>query len=206
MQLVPGEVYRARIVMNEIAHAFLPGHRLRVAISTTLWPQLWPSPAPVTLTVHCGESRLHLPVRQPQAADAMLRAFAPAVASPTSPGHETRPGGLRRWFTQEIETGKAMLVMDKDYGGFHFSEIDLTADSAAHETYRIDPADPLSATVDIRYHHELSRDGWHTRTETRSRLETTATHFKVTARLDAFEDGRRIFSHEDAFDIPRDHM
>lgn len=206
MKLVPGQVYRARIAMNEIAHAFLPGHRLRVAISTTLWPQLWPSPALVTLTVHCGESRLHLPVRKPQPADATLRAFEPPVGSPTSPGWETRPGGTRRSFTQEIETGKAVLVMDKDYGGFHFSEIDLTADSAAHETYRIDPGEPLSATVDIRYHHELSRGDWQIRTETRSSLKTTATHFLITARIDAFESGQRIFSHEEAFDLPRDHM
>ena len=206
IDLIPGQVYRARIALNEIAHAFLPGHRLRVAISTSYWPQLWPSPAPVTLTVDCGSSRLHLPVRNAGPDDVLLHTFEPPVAAPTSPGRETRPGSFRRCFNQEVESGKVAMVMDKDYGGFHFSEIDLTADVAAHETYRLDPADPLTATAEIRYHHELSRDGWQVRTETWSSLRCTRTHFHVTARLDAFENGQRVFSTEDAFEILRDRM
>src|SRR5207237_210585 len=74
-ELVPGEHYTVTVRLNAIAHAFLPGHRLRVAVSPTYWPWAWPSPAPVTLSVF--DARLDLPVRRPRADDDGLPPFGP---------------------------------------------------------------------------------------------------------------------------------
>ena len=71
--LEPGKRYRVRIVLPETGYAFAPGHRIRLALSTCYWPVIWPSPAPVTLTVHTGTSTLTLPVRPPNPADAAVR-------------------------------------------------------------------------------------------------------------------------------------
>src|SRR5262249_20652709 len=54
--LQPGERYRVAVQLNDIAHAFAAGNRIRVAISTTYWPLIWPSPEPVTLNVFTGAS------------------------------------------------------------------------------------------------------------------------------------------------------
>ena len=54
---------RVRVQLNDVAQAFPPGHRIRVAISTAYWPLAWPPPEPVTLTVFTGASTLELPVR-----------------------------------------------------------------------------------------------------------------------------------------------
>jgi predicted acyl esterase len=43
--LKPGETYRVRIRLNDVAHAFPEGHRVRIAISTSYWPMAWPFPA-----------------------------------------------------------------------------------------------------------------------------------------------------------------
>ena len=78
--LEPGKSYTVRVRLNAIAHAFPPGHRLRVAVSPTYWPWAWPSPEPVTLTVQAG--RLELPVR-PQHQEAELAPFGdPEGAAP----------------------------------------------------------------------------------------------------------------------------
>ena len=55
-KLEPGRRYKVKVRLNEIAHVLAAGHRLRVAVSTSCFPLTWPSPEPVTLTLHAGES------------------------------------------------------------------------------------------------------------------------------------------------------
>ena len=45
------------VKLDDIAYSVAPGHRLRLAISSTYWPLVWPSPEPVTLTLHQGSLR-----------------------------------------------------------------------------------------------------------------------------------------------------
>jgi hypothetical protein len=202
--LEPGKRYRARIAMNHIAHAFLPGHRLRVALSTSYWPQMWPAPAPVTLTLHPGPRRLELPVRAPRAADAALRSFGPAVGAPPLADEELRPGGTRRTVTSDVASGVTTVVMEKDSGGAHLKAIDLAVDSAAVETYRVTSGDPASAEGHITYRQSMGRGDWSVRTETRSTLKLTPTEFLVTAELDVYEGDHPTFSTSESFAIPRD--
>jgi hypothetical protein len=96
--------------------------------------------------------------------------------------------------------------MVKDGGGVRFDDIDWRLDCGGIERYRIRPEDPLSAEADCVYHHELSRGEWVARTVTRTTLKNDATHFHLTATVDAYLNGARIFSDEDAFSIPRDFM
>ncbi|HXH03648.1 MAG TPA: CocE/NonD family hydrolase, partial [Candidatus Competibacteraceae bacterium] len=42
--LEPGRRYRAVFRLNDCAHAFPAGHRLRLALSTAYWPLVWPAP------------------------------------------------------------------------------------------------------------------------------------------------------------------
>lgn len=203
-RLEPGRRYRVRIAMNHIAHAFLPGHRLRVAISTSYWPQMWPAPEPATLTLFTGMGRLDLPVRPPRAEEDAPAPFGAPEGAPPLADRELRPGATRRSVTTEIASGTTTVVMEKDGGGALIEAIGLAVDSAAVETYRITEGDPLSATGEIVYRQSMARGGWNVRTETRTTLALTATEFVATAEIDAYEDGRRIFSNSERFTIPRD--
>jgi putative CocE/NonD family hydrolase len=202
--LVPGERLRVRIAMNHIAHAFLPGHRLRVAISTSYWPQMWPAPAPVTLTLHAGASHLELPVRAPRDDDAALPPFASPVGAPPLDDEETRPGGTRRTVSTDVASGMTTVVMEKDSGGALIKAIDLEVDSVAVETYRVRADDPLSAEGDIVYRQGMRRDGWSARTETRTALRLSATEFICSAELDAYVGEDRVFTTRERFAVPRD--
>src|SRR3546814_19924092 len=62
--LQPGRRYRARIVLDDVGYRVPAGHRLRVALSTAYWPMHWPSPEPVSMTLHAPASRTLLPVRR----------------------------------------------------------------------------------------------------------------------------------------------
>src|SRR5262245_34882156 len=72
---------RVRIPLNDIAYSFKPGHRVRVALSTTYWPMVWPAPEPVTLQLTTGASALELPVRARRPTDGKVR-FKPPEQGP----------------------------------------------------------------------------------------------------------------------------
>ena len=91
--LEPGRRYKVAFRLNAIGHAFRAGHRIRVSLSPSYWPLIWPSPEPVTLTVHAGAaSSIAFPVRPPRAEDERCPPFEePEVAQPLEIEH--RSGG-----------------------------------------------------------------------------------------------------------------
>lgn len=68
--LVPGQRYRVRVQLNDCGASFPAGHRIRLALSTTYWPMIWPAPQDATVTILGGT--LDLPARLPRPADALL--------------------------------------------------------------------------------------------------------------------------------------
>ena len=78
--LVPGEVVEVRVPLRTAGYRWAPGHRVRVALASQLWPVLWPSPSAATFRVHRSDatpSRLELPVVPPAGGpgDASVPAF-----------------------------------------------------------------------------------------------------------------------------------
>jgi hypothetical protein len=61
--LEPGCAYDVDVPLFFTAKSFKRGNRIRVALSESFWPLLWPSPQIATLTVTTGLSSLTLPVR-----------------------------------------------------------------------------------------------------------------------------------------------
>ncbi len=192
--LRPGERYRVTMQLNDIAHAFAAGNRIRIAISTSYWPLVWPSPEPVTLTLFTGSSRLELPVRAPQPEDEKLRPFAaPEAAKPLAQTYH-RPARGRRWIERDIGTGLSTYWIEEDLGHFTIDHLGLETDFVEREAYRIHEEDPLSAEVEIAYSVAISRAEWKTRTETRTLMRADKTHFLIEAELDAYEGETRIVS------------
>jgi predicted acyl esterase len=60
--LVPDEWMDVTIEFEATTWTFVPGHRLRLAVAGTDWPNCWPPKSPFVLGVDRGSVRLHLPV------------------------------------------------------------------------------------------------------------------------------------------------
>jgi len=63
--LEPGRKYALDVDMRFSSWRFPKGHRIRLAINNSQWPMFWPTPYPMTTTLHLGGStgsRLSLPV------------------------------------------------------------------------------------------------------------------------------------------------
>lgn len=59
--LEPATRYHVSVEMEVTSWVFEPGHRIRLDLAGTDWPNAWPPPAPVTLNVERGGSALVLP-------------------------------------------------------------------------------------------------------------------------------------------------
>ncbi|MGI9462803.1 MAG: CocE/NonD family hydrolase, partial [Aestuariivirgaceae bacterium] len=190
--LQPGETYTVRIKLDDIAWRMPAGHKLRLSISTTYWPLMWPAPEPVTLTLMLGDCRLLVPVRQRPAQD-KAPDFSEAVASPALQQEELRaPSHIRRSGTGE--DGRLQMEIVDDFGAYRNLDHGLVDASIARETYSILPDDPLSARATTHWTQEYARDGWQVRTEAYSEMTASLGHFHLTARIEAYEGDERIFA------------
>ncbi|MBT4890660.1 MAG: CocE/NonD family hydrolase [Rhodospirillales bacterium] len=198
--LKPGQKYKARIQLDDIAYAFPQGNRIRLAISTAYWPMIWPSPEAVTLNVS-SSSKLHLPLRAVR--EDTVRPFEPAEAAPPRKVEVAREGSQTRSQEMDEATGESVLRIHDDFGDEFDTDTGLTSGEIARELYRIHPDDPLSARAEIHWTEILKREGWDIRTETFSALKADKTTFYVTGRIEAYENNDLIYEQNFKEEIPR---
>ncbi len=201
--LIADHRYPIRVRLNAIAHAIHPGRRLRVAVSPTYWPHVWPSPEPVTLSVFGGS--LELPVRPPRDEDDALPAFGPPEAAPPPAHVVLRPPTTQRGTRTELASGRTELRFTIDYGGRRR----LTASGVEFEVFgpnvfSMVDGDPLSAFVRCERLDSFGRGNWQTRVETASTMSADANAFHLTNALDAYEGAVRVFAKTWTLSVPRD--
>jgi uncharacterized protein len=203
--LDPGARYTVRVPLDVIAHSFPAGHRLRVAVSPAYWPWAWPSPEKVTLTVFGGE--LELPVRPPRAEDEALPAFGEPEHSTPLAVEELGEGPTAHTLRRDLATGLVEKIFDWDLGGStRLVEADLETSDASHCVYSIVEGDPLSAAVRFRASSGMGRGDWKALSEVTSSMTSDRESFYVQTQLDVTENGKKVFTREWSFTIPRDNV
>ena len=203
--LVPGEPVRVRVPLNDAAHRLMPGHRLRLAVSTAYWPLIWPSPAPVTLTLHPAQSHLELPVR-PHDGGRDETTFAEATGAPGQETRALRPAHSRREIRRDVASGLVTVVQDDDLGETLMVDIDLAVGDTVTETATIHPEDPLSARHHYHRVHTMRRGDWRIRTVGRSDMWSDADRFHLDIGLDAYEGESLIWHRRWRRSIDRDGL
>ncbi len=209
-RVVPGERYRVEIALNDVAHAFAAGNRVRLALSTAYWPMVWPSPRPVELTVLPGVSRLALPERPARADDDALPPFPTPEAAPGPAVTELTAARTRRTILRDVDTGETTytLALDVDEAGEpaleRLESIGLVHGHSIEERFAIQPSDPLSARAEAVHRATHRRGAWSTRVETTTSLRATEDEFVLDAQLRAFEGEREACERSWSVRIPRD--
>jgi putative CocE/NonD family hydrolase len=205
--LVPGEHYRVDVALNGVAHAFAPGHRIRVALSTSYWPLAWPPPEPVRLDVHTAGTSIELPTRPVAESDEVsLRPFDDPEGCPPIAVTSLEPERHRWEVTRDLVDYRSTLEVVKDLGVVRFEDIELDVARAAEERYCCSASDVTSVSGETVWRMGFRRDDWEVRTLTRTVLTCTDTDFVLHAELDAFEGERRVLSRNWQRAIPRDHV
>jgi len=208
--ILAGVVEEVQVPMRTAGYRWLPGHRVRVALSSSLWPVLWPSPFPATFGVHRGPatpSRLELPVVSP--------AGGPGDAP--VPAFRTSPPDLRWPVAEPLDGGKPAVAdppvwrIDEDViAGSVTVHVHDGGESIVPDGHRLYAAetlrmtawddDPARAELDAHVvyrwqEHEAGRSGELTYIEIRadSFQTSTASDFDLSVQLEIDVDGARFF-------------
>lgn len=204
--LEPGQWYDARLSLNEIAQCFPKGHRIRLSLSTSYWPLVWPAPQPVKIDLDLKHSYLDLPVRKARREDDDLRKFGPPEGAPATELSLKEPG-RHNWFVHhDLAEAATELEVIHDDGEFRIEETDTDLARASYEWYR--SKDNLYSTAEGETYtrRRLRRGSWDTEVTTRTFLSSDAANFYLRAELDAFEGQKRIFSKNWDKTIARDFI
>lgn len=202
--LEPGRRMSVTVRLNAIAHRVAAGHRLRVAISSTYWPWLWPPPGPAEISLFAGEdSLLELPVRR-GGDDVEPTRFLPPLAAESVEVESVSagPDGVRV-ITRDLGTGRVEVVR-RSREVSTIPGIGLRKERERVESCSIIDGDFLSVVARSDISSSLTRGDWRIRVETRSEMTADAENFYVTNVVEAFEDGVRVHTAGRSFTVPRD--
>jgi hypothetical protein len=190
------------VPLIDCAYSFAPGHRIRVAISTTYWPLIWPSPESVTLTLTTGKSALVLPVR-PLSKNEPSPKFNTPEAAPPAGRTVLAAGGRNRVITTDLGKRETVVEITDSSGRNRYDDADIVAEARSKERYTVVEDDPLSATAEVTWTWEFERKHWQIRTETRTQVSCTKRDFLVRARLEAYESEKLVFERDFEERVPR---
>ncbi|MFJ9978439.1 CocE/NonD family hydrolase [Streptomyces cyaneofuscatus] len=202
--LEPGRRYRARVTLNGVAQAFPPGHRIRLSLSTSYWPLVWPAPEPALLTVHEDGAALTLPVRPTEEPDGMPQASfgGPEGCRPPPVTRLTEPEQAWNVSRSLVDYHSALDIV-KDRGRQRYEDNGIEVGLRACERYTSVADDFASLSGRSAWTMTFSRPGWDVRVETSTVLTSSADTFTVDATLDGYEGGRRVFSRTWNETVPR---
>jgi uncharacterized protein len=195
--LEPDKRFLINVTLNDVAYAFPPGHKLRLAISTCYWPIAWPAPRPVTASFFTGQSFLDLPVRPPDPSDSALRPFEPPERA-AAENTELRPAPLKRIIERDRTTNETIYTISSGRGDLdgaklkRIKAIGLEVGHTMMKRFRIGEEDPGLAQAEVFQKTWFGRGAWKTRVETRTRFSSTSDDFLLEAELAAYENDERF--------------
>lgn len=183
--LVPGQVYELDIELMCTAYRFDPEHRIRIVISNSDFPVLWPSPQPMTTTLHTGgehPSHIRLPV--------LPRLSYRLGSLPASKGE--RRSGLEQghavddspWYEsrRDLQHGINTAILNLPFGG----KIEcVVADDQ-----------PGNASMKISTAETGEQSGRRVEVRSEGTLRSTPTDFIMDIRCTLTENGKEIRTRE----------
>jgi hypothetical protein len=198
--LEPGCFYAIELPLHLAARSVAAGRCLRLSLSEGLWPLVWPSPEPASLTIDLGASSLELPQRRTPASGHAFE-IPPQAGAWGAPGAAPRisvrstPEG---WIEiEEVAPPSAGTVREAG------TRIERSGVDLSLRTRADDPnTGEWRASQTVRY----SRGDWDCALEARVELSSTATSFRLRERLRARLGDRVIYEREDDAELPRDLM
>lgn len=194
--LVPGQAYQTELPLTVIAHRFKAGSRIRLALSESLWPLVWPSPEVVTLKFDLAGASLTLPVRPIPAAEPVMPipithlGFSRGEPDLAITGPDAE-GWIRVKGAWPDHAGVVAGVGTELSGGG--PDMDLA--------WR--PADPKSCVWTVTQTSRFRRGEWDCQMAVRIEMTASETAYRIKERLTAHKNGSPWFERDRDDVIPR---
>ncbi len=190
--MIPGNSEQISIRLNECGYRFLPGHRIRISVSTAYWPMVMPPPEMITADITLGQSTfITLPIRPD---DGGIEISEPSDPNPLpdyvcylEPDH-------RRSVDRDLQNNMTHYRVYDDTGEYEVDGNGMRTRHTHEECWSIAPDDPLTSTASSTFISYMSRGGWNIRTVSESSLRCDKDNFYLSASVTAWE-GDSKFNH-----------
>ena len=202
--LEPGKPYEIEFELEVCSWTFEAGHRIRLDLAGTDWPNAWAPPEPVTLSLRREASSLVLPVMDGPSPVSEV----PVLAPPVRPQESTEPDDPEKgWVLWRIE--EDILKHESRALAGSFNDYPQVGETPAFtELYRgvvgvstIDPGQAYSdgeATFEMRWPEATCR------THTHVKVNSDRNTYRVRVELVASENGEERWRRSWDRTIPRD--
>jgi hypothetical protein len=198
--LVPGTPTQVQLPMKSVGYRISARHRWRLSLSTSCWPFAWPVAGSPSLSLDLAQAMLELPVMAPEA-DTDLHPFESPETPPPLERVLVRPSAKDRVLSEQ--DGATVIRCSSDSGRFKLAD-GLEYEEKAVDTYRIDPASPLTAEASSERWVGIGRPCWDVDIEAEGRMWCDATHFHIENHLLAREGDEVVFDRTWRESISRD--
>jgi predicted acyl esterase len=202
-----GRSYDIEVSCYFTAHCFKKGNRLRVALSESIWPMLWPSPRPVELRIVAGLSKLSLPVRVAGVADDPMPIKLLKDRVEASEKTDTLSSS-RYEVTQMGPDPQGRVTLHKRLRDLPetLADIGTTVSGGSDWFMSIQEGDPNSSVWQLEWFSKLDRGDWNTTTRSTLELSSTAEEFRIKESIAAWEGDTQVFQRAWDHRIKRDLM
>ncbi|MCP4819876.1 MAG: CocE/NonD family hydrolase [Shimia sp.] len=194
-----GEMVDARVVLDQCGYRVPTGHRLRVALSPTYWPFVWPETKPVKLTVESGA--LALPVLPEGMGEGWT--FDGPKAAPKRQTRMVSDGNESKRLIRDATDRSLTLEISSDTGIEEDVATGLQLRASHIEKFRICEDDAASAEARFDWQRTISRGDWSVTVSGCVTMRGLAEHFEVTASLRAEGSGTDGFEKSWQQNMPR---
>jgi hypothetical protein len=198
--LTPGEFYDVDIKLFMVAHRFTRGHRIRIALSESLWPLVWPSPEIATLSFELGSSSITLPVRPAPAMEASFPIpVVPSTAHPFA-GLAARPIDDA---AHRNSDGHITVKRESPEASYVVPDIGTTLTRGGSELSEITEGQPNSCVWKQESAGGFKRGDWDCRSKVAYEITSTPTTFVVKESLKLMKGEEIFFAQEAVSTIER---
>jgi predicted acyl esterase len=192
--IVPGEFFDLDLQLHSIAHRFSKGCRIRVALSESLWPLVWPSPGSAQISLRTGLSNISLPLRQIEATQTALPMAT--INTPASPPFTYQPG-------RPDTDDQIRITHESNPSAVREAEVNTLQLRHAESEVSIKQGEPESCIWRESTRREWQRGAWHCAIEADYQLSASQQNFILQENLRAYKDDELVFEHSSEQEIPR---
>ncbi|MEM7426519.1 MAG: CocE/NonD family hydrolase [Pseudomonadota bacterium] len=184
--------HQLTVRFHTTAYRFKQGHRIRLALASSYWPLVWPSPGVADLRIPEGGAALRLPVLQSVPAAAVS-----APAEPSEPAAKSLHTIIENHELQRIADELADGTLRSSW---HQPPVRVlhhaTGSTFGFETraeHTISMSDPLSAQSRFEHVMEFKRPDGTAKIKSWAAVSCDAEHFHLSGEVRAFWNNEQIY-------------
>ena len=207
--LEPGTVYDIDLELEAMSWTFEAGHRVRLDLAGTDWPNAWPPPEPVTLTLERSTATLELPVLDGPSPTPEVPVVPPPNIKQANASPKERPkvDPERGWVKWAIE--QHQLAHETRASAGSFGDYDARGETPSFvELYdgvvAVSTDDPGHAWSDSEARFELRFPEATCAARATMRVDSDQTDYHVKIHLTVSRDGQELWTRDWDRTIPRD--